>query len=69
MQGVKTRSEFGLEGVVDGPMLRQPGEPAEGRCADFDGVMCFAPGGCASMPMVQMRLVDYIKLIRGKSSG
>jgi len=64
VQGVKARCEFGLEGVVDGPVLRQPGEPAEGRGADFDCIMRLAARCCASMTVVQMRLVDYIELIR-----
>ena len=64
VQGVKARCEFGLEGVVDGPVLRQPGEPGEGCRADFDGVMRFAARCCASMTVVQMRLVHYIELIR-----
>ena len=60
MQGVETGCEFGLEGVVDRTVFRQPGEPAEGRRAYFDCIMRLAAGCCASMTVVQMRLVLYI---------
>jgi len=69
VQGVEAGREFRFQRVIDRPMLRQPGEAGEGSRADFYRVMCLATRGCASMTVVQMRLVHYIKLIRGKSSG
>jgi hypothetical protein len=51
---VQAGREFGLQGVVDGAMLRQPGEPGEGRRAYLHRVMCLASGRCARVTVVEM---------------
>jgi hypothetical protein len=69
VQGVQAGSEFGLQGLVDGPVFRQPGESGEGPGADMNSIVGLAARRCAGMTVVQMRLVHYIQHIRGKSSS
>lgn len=66
MEGVQARLELDLQSVVHGPMLRQPGEAFESRRTNLYGIMRFAARRCPSMTVVQMRLIHYIKLGRGK---
>lgn len=69
MEGVQAGGEFGFQGLVDGPVFRQPGEPGEGPGADMDGIMRLPARRCASMTVVKMRLIHYIEHIRRKSSS
>lgn len=61
--------EFLRQRVVDGPVPRQTGKRGESGRPDPDGIMSLTPGGCACMPMVEMRLVHYLQLDGGKSSN
>ncbi len=69
MQGVQSRREFGFQRIVYGPVFRQPREPGKGRSTDFHSIVRLAPRGCASMTVVQMRLVHYIEFRRRKNGG
>lgn len=69
MEGVQSGGELRLQRLIDRPVSRQPGEPGKGRRPDANRIMCFSPGGGASVPMVKMGLVHYIQLRRRKSSG
>lgn len=69
MQRVQAGRELGLQSVIDCPVPRQPGESAEGGRTYPHCIMGLAARRCASMTVVQMRLVHYIQLARGKSSS
>jgi hypothetical protein len=69
VEGVETGRELPLQRLVDRAVFRQPGESRKGPGADVDGIVRFPPRRCASMTLVQMRLVHYIQHIRGKSSS
>jgi hypothetical protein len=69
VQGVEPGGELGFQGLVDGPVFRQPGESGEGAGADMNSIVGLAARCCTSMTVVQMRLVHYIQHIRRKSSS
>ena len=54
MQRMQAGLEFGLQRVVDRPVLRQPGEPSKGVGPDFHSIMRLTPRCCASMTVVEM---------------
>lgn len=66
MKGVQPSFELGLQHIVHGTVLRQPGEALEGRRSDFHGIMRFAARRCACVTVVEMRLVHYIQVGRRK---
>jgi hypothetical protein len=68
MEGVEPGVELGPESVVDGAVASQARHSGERRRPDLHGIMCLAAGGGPRMPMVKVRLVNYIQLMRRKSS-
>lgn len=54
VQGMKARGEFRLQRLVDGAMLRQPGESGERHRTYLHRIMCLAAGRCASMTVVEV---------------
>lgn len=66
---MEARREFRRQRIVDRPVPRQPGERGKRLRPYADGIMCLPPGRRAGMPMVEMRLIHYLQLGRGKSSN
>jgi hypothetical protein len=52
--------ELVCQSCVHRPVFRHPGESRQGIGADMDGIMCLSARRCACMPMVKMRLIDYL---------
>lgn len=68
MEGVEAGGELAFQGIVDGPVPGQAREAGKGRRADLDRIVCLATRSSARMPLVETRLVHYIKL-RGVKGG
>lgn len=66
VQGVKTGVELGLEGIVHRPVPGQPRKTCKGLRTHLDRIMGLSARRSARMTVVQVRLVDYIKLCWSK---
>lgn len=67
VQRVEAGRELAFQGVVDGPVSRQPGHARQRRRPYPDSIVRLAAGGGPSVPMVKVGFIHYMQLIRRKN--